>query len=176
MSSTLLSQCLKKMFRAYIQKPQCKYRDGTVPSRIIKDRVILVSSILASLLATGHYTSIRPALHLLTGLPPSVAVLLREHHSTLPTSAHCQHHQMTAYKKALPSSLPSWAHRGMKSIGPAGCIGLRDGFQSHLCLCFLTFSLIHSFRLSNAIINKDHKQVEAFIFPKFMVQKRGFSG
>lgn len=38
--------------------------------------------------------------------------------------------------------------------------------------CSMTFSLICSSRQSNAIINKDHKQVMAFIPLKFIVQKR----
>ena len=42
-------------------------------------------------------------------------------------------------------------------------------------LCSLTFAFICCSRQSNNIINKDHKQVMAFIPPKFMVQKRSFS-
>lgn len=53
---------------------------------------------------------------------------------------------------------------------------LCDTLQTQLSLCSLTFPLNCCSSQLNAIINKDHKQVMAFIPPKFMVQKRSFCG
>lgn len=54
--------------------------------------------------------------------------------------------------------------------------GLCDTHQTQPSLRPLTFPLICGSRQSNAIINKDHKQVTAFIPLKFRVQKRSFCG
>lgn len=86
------------------------------------------------------------------------------------------HHQTTGDQKTNHhASLPE-PTSGCRVRDQCGASGLCDTLQTEPCSCTLTFPLICSSRQSNAIINKDHKQVMAFIHLKFMVQKRSFSG
>lgn len=83
----------------------------------------------------------------------------------------------TRSKKQSPHAShpePTGGWRPARDHGAAS--GLCDTLQTQPSLCSLTFPLICRSSQSNAIINKDHKQVTAFISLKFMVQKRSFSG
>lgn len=96
----------------------------------------------------------------------------------LPIFVQCQHHQTTADQKTQSphASHPEPTNGWRPVLDHCATSGLCDTLQTQPCLCSLTFLLICGFRQSNAIINKDHKQVTAFIPLKFMVQKRSFSG
>lgn len=87
-------------------------------------------------------------------------------------------HQTTAdqkKKKQSPShSEPTGGWRPEQAHWLAS--GLCDALQTEPGLCSLTFPLIGRSVQSNAIINKDHKQVMAFILLKFRVQKRSVCG
>lgn len=83
-------------------------------------------------------------------------------------------HQIKKQSPHAPHPEPTGGCRPMQ--GHCAASGLCDTLQTQPSLCSLTFPLICRSSQSNAIINKDHKQVMAFIPLKFMVQKRSFCG